>query len=98
MEVLDCDLVIRNGKEFAIADDGRVFNSKDKLIGWLIDNKYTPTESIRRMREKVYAEAQRRVDEVNAKKKALDEKRLKERRDRFEAAVQRRMAELNKRN
>jgi hypothetical protein len=64
----------------------------------MIDNKYTPTESIRRMREKVYAEAQRRVDEVNAKKKALDEKRLKERRDRFEAAVQRRMAELNKRN
>ena len=84
------DVIWKNGKEYLLAKDGRLFKAGtgegyDKFIGWLDANKkYTPSPDILKKREKIEEEAKRRLrEEKEAKKKAL-----------FELAVRRRMDEL----
>ena len=85
-EYVEADVIWKNGKEYLLANDGRLFNSCEKFIGWLVDGKYTPSPAILRKRDRIDQEAKRRLEqEREAKKKVV-----------FESAVRRRMDELRR--
>lgn len=79
------DVIEQHGREYLLSGN-RVFNLREKYIGWLNNGVYEPSTKILKRRERVEQEAQKR----------LYEEKERQKKERFEQAVVRRMNELRK--
>lgn len=89
-EGVECDVIEKNGREYLLTDDKRLFTTEGKFIGWLFNGIYEPSPKIRRQRE----HERERVEQEAQKRLYYEKERLKK--ERFEEAVLRRMDELRK--
>ena len=71
----------RNGREYGVTDDGRLYKLKDTgdiFIGWLKNGVYTPSNDIQAKRNKIDSEARKRLAKAkfeDAVKKRMDQLR-----------------------
>ena len=89
-EGVECDVIEKNGREYLLAPDSRLFTSEGKFIGWLINGVYEPSSKIKKRRE----HERERVEQEAKKRLYYERERLKK--ERFEEAVRKRMDELRK--
>ena len=89
-EGVECDVIEKNGREYLLTPDSRLFTSTGKFIGWLNNGVYEPSTKILRRREQ---ERERIDQEARAR---LFYERERQKKERFEEAVKRRMNELRK--
>jgi len=89
-EGLECDVIEQHGREYLLAPDSRLFTSTGKFIGWLINGVYEPSSKILKKREQ---ERERIDQEARAR---LFYERERQKKERFEEAVKRRMDELRR--
>ena len=84
------DVIEQHGREYLITEDKRLFTLQGKYIGWLNNGVYEPSTKILKRREQ-----ERERIEQEAHKRLYEEKE-RQKKQRFEEAVKRRMNELRK--
>jgi len=83
------DVIEQHGREYLLSDN-RVFTLQGKYIGWLNNGVYEPSTKILKRREQ---ERERIEQEARAR---LFYEKERQKKQRFEEAVKRRMDELRK--
>ena len=83
------DVIEQHGREYLLSGN-RLFTLRGKYIGWLNNGVYEPSTKILRRREQ-----ERERVEQEAQKRLYEEKE-RQKKQRFEEAVTRRMNELRK--
>ena len=61
---MEVTLIEKNGREYWIGDDNKLYNSKDKFIGWLYNGVYVPSNDIRIKRNRIDIEARKRLNKA----------------------------------
>jgi ribosomal protein S21 len=84
------DVIEQHGREYLITEDKRLFTLQGKYIGWLNNGVYEPSTKILKRRE----QERERIDQEARARLFYEKERQKK--QRFEEAVKRRMDELRK--
>ena len=89
-EGVECDVIEKNGREYLLTPDSRLFTSTGKFIGWLNNGVYEPSSKIKKRREIERG----RIDQEAHRRLYYEKERQKK--EQFEEAVLQRMNELRK--
>ena len=61
---METTLIEKNGREYWIGDDKKLYNSKEKFIGWLDNGVYVPSNDIQVKRNRIDSEARKRLNKA----------------------------------